>query len=81
MIFPAMIGLLALAPSMPADEEVSALTDADVASLVEELSPAPNRKWREIPWDLSLTNGQAMAAESKKPLFVWAMDGHPLGCT
>jgi hypothetical protein len=37
--------------------------------------------WETVPWQISLTIACAMARESDKPLFVWAMDGHPLGCT
>jgi len=37
--------------------------------------------WRSIPWRIDLLAAQAEAAEQRRPLFVWAMDGHPLGCT
>ena len=37
--------------------------------------------WRTIPWEISLINAQNIAAREKKPIFIWAMDGHPLGCT
>lgn len=37
--------------------------------------------WRTIPWKTSLIKAQNVAAREKKPIFIWAMDGHPLGCT
>ena len=37
-------------------------------------------KWREIGWIPSLWAGVEMAAEKQKPIFVWAMNGDPLGC-
>jgi hypothetical protein len=37
--------------------------------------------WRTIPWKISLLEAQNLAAKEKKPIFIWAMDGHPLGCT
>jgi hypothetical protein len=37
-------------------------------------------KWQEIPWLPSLGEGIQLANEKKKPLFVWAMNGDPLGC-
>lgn len=49
--------------------------------LFEELTPPEGEVWRSIPWETSLLEAQAAAAESQKPLFIWAMDGHPLGCT
>jgi hypothetical protein len=46
-----------------------------------ELQPSPDEAWRTIPWQTSLIGAQAVAAREQKPLFIWAMDGHPLGCT
>ncbi len=37
-------------------------------------------KWREIGWIPSLWSGRQAANEKQKPLFVWAMNGDPLGC-
>ncbi len=37
-------------------------------------------KWQQIPWLPSLREGMQLANEKKKPLFVWAMNGDPLGC-
>ena len=49
--------------------------------LFSEIAPQEGEAWRSIPWETELLDAQAMAAESGKPLFIWAMDGHPLGCT
>jgi len=37
--------------------------------------------WRTIDWQTDLIIAQQQAVEQQKPLFIWAMDGHPLGCT
>ncbi len=37
--------------------------------------------WRTIPWQTDLLAAQRLALHQDKPLFIWAMDGHPLGCT
>ncbi len=37
--------------------------------------------WNEIPWQLSLSEAIQQAVQKNRPLFIWAMDGHPLGCT
>lgn len=37
--------------------------------------------WRTIDWQTDLIVAQQRAVEQQKPLFIWAMDGHPLGCT
>ena len=57
------------------------LTEADFERLHDELRPAADEPWLTIPWKVALLNAQQIAAEEKKPLFIWAMDGHPLGCT
>lgn len=57
------------------------LTDEEFTALHAKLQPAKDEPWRTIPWKSSLVEAQATAAREKKPLFIWAMDGHPLGCT
>ena len=49
--------------------------------LFSEIAPPEGEVWRSIPWQTELLEAQAMSAEAQKPLFIWAMDGHPLGCT
>ena len=59
----------------------NAVTEAEFTSLHRDLQPTGEETWRMIPWKTSLLEAQALAAKEKKPLFLWAMDGHPLGCT
>ncbi|MFK7817162.1 MAG: hypothetical protein AB8G99_00465 [Planctomycetaceae bacterium] len=72
------LGLVLLTCFLPTSDE---LTESDFVSLHKQLQPAPDETWRTIPWRLSLLDAQRQAAAEKKPLFIWAMDGHPLGCT
>ena len=58
-----------------------ALDSDSFAKLHSELKPDPSETWRQIPWKISVLEGQRLAAREGKPLFIWAMDGHPLGCT
>jgi hypothetical protein len=57
------------------------LTEAKFKQLHAELQPAPDEPWRTIPWKIALLDAQQTAAKENKPIFIWAMDGHPLGCT
>lgn len=41
----------------------------------------PNEAWRTIPWKIELLAAQREAAQRQMPIFIWAMDGNPLGCT
>lgn len=61
---------------------VGGLALSEFESLHQRLQPASGEAWRTIPWKTSLLEAQAQAeaARSGKPLFIWAMDGHPLGC-
>ena len=49
--------------------------------LMKELQAPEKTGWRSIPWKTSLLEAQRIGARQRKPLFIWAMDGHPLGCT
>jgi hypothetical protein len=37
--------------------------------------------WARIPWRTDLWQARRLAAEQGKPILLWEMDGHPLGCT
>jgi hypothetical protein len=56
------------------------LTLEEFDKLHRELRPDKDEAWRTIPWKTSLLEAQAEAGRDKKPIFIWAMDGHPLGC-
>ena len=49
-------------------------------TLHSELKPK-DEVWKSIPWQLSLLEAQKLALKDEKPIFIWAMDGHALGCT
>lgn len=58
------------------------LADADLEKRVAEVLPsAAENRYLQIPWRLDLMAARAEAAREKKPIFVWMMNGHPLGCT
>ena len=46
------------------------------------IKPKSNEgKWAGIPWRTSLWEARQEAAHEGKPILLWEMDGHPLGCT
>ena len=57
------------------------ITEKEFRELQEALTPDENELWRTIPWKIALLDAQRTAATQRKPIFIWAMDGHPLGCT
>ena len=57
------------------------LTEEEFHKSHRGLQPDPNATWRMIPWKVSVPDAQATAVGKREPIFIWAMDGHPLGCT
>lgn len=62
--------------------------------LAQELTPDTFEKWREyvrpseaetrwerVPWRAEFWGAVVEATEQKKPILLWAMNGHPLACT
>ena len=76
-----LIAVLSVSPLYAALVSAGELTDAEFKRLHKLLRPAPDEAWRTIPWKISLLDAQQNAVSAKKPIFIWAMDGHPLGCT
>jgi hypothetical protein len=63
----------------PAKSEVKAATlDEKIAGVIPKPSEEP---WTTIPWRCDLAAARAEANRVGKPLFVWMMNGNPLGCT
>ena len=56
------------------------LSDDRFRTLHEQLRPPADEVWRKVPWKVSLVEAQNEAARLKKPIFIWSMDGNPLGC-
>jgi len=61
--------------------QAQSLTQERFRELHQELQPSADDPWRTIPWKTSLLEAQQQACKTKQPIFIWAMDGHPLGCT
>ncbi len=37
--------------------------------------------WQELPWETTYRDGLLRASADEKPLLLWVMNGHPMGCT
>lgn len=61
-----------------AAETVESEFDRNIAAIL----PKPSEeRWLQIPWRTDLAAARAEANREGKPLFLWMMDGNPLGCT
>ena len=49
--------------------------------VVKEITPSKvESRWLEIDWKTDLWEARKEAARTGKPIYLWEMDGHPLGC-
>ncbi len=77
-----LAGGLACLLAAPAVHAAPPARDADLARLKALIRPeAKEQKWEQVPWRTSLWQARQEAAERGKPILLWEMDGHPLGCT
>ncbi len=58
------------------------LNDTTFDAWAERIAPREDElAWRAIPWRGVFCDAVVEAEEAGKPLLIWAMNGHPLGCT
>jgi hypothetical protein len=73
-----------LFPALAAAAEPASalLTPAQFTNLHALIKPQPKEeRWAQIPWLTNLWQARQRAAAEGKPILLWEMDGHPLGCT
>lgn len=58
------------------------LTDKNYDAWRKHIRPDTGElAWQEIPWATTFKDGIVAADAAGKPLLLWTMNGHPLGCT
>jgi hypothetical protein len=90
VVLSAALAFSACAAPTSFDEEDADFAAIEPVPLSAETLPA----WREyilpdgddlayasIPWHVTFGEGMDAARAAGKPLLMWAMNGHPLGCT
>ena len=51
------------------------------AAVLKTVRPAAGEDlYAQVPWLTSLWEARKTAAAAGKPILLWEMDGHPLGC-
>lgn len=79
-----LLGCLAtLALTAPAVAQDSPeLTDRTYTRLRDYVLPDEEEdRWRHVDWKSSYWDAVVEAQKAKKPILLWAMNGHPLGHT
>jgi hypothetical protein len=64
---------------LPAAEPITPGSFARLHALVKP--SGGEDRWAAVPWLTSLWQARQVAAREGKPILLWEMDGHPLGCT
>jgi hypothetical protein len=84
LLFWGMITTLVGIASLCRPASISAappFTDEDAARLRKVIHPLPGEDpFETIPWETNLWDARVKAAAAGKPILLWEMDGHPLGC-
>ncbi len=66
---------------VPAPQFPTSMADHEFEAIRTAVRPAPGEDpIDEIPWQISLWDARVLAAKDGKPILLWEMDGHPLGC-
>ena len=77
-----LVALALLVPAMALAEPPPPLAPEEVERWLATLRPkAEEEAWREIGWRPTLWQAVRDAHREHKPVLLWAMNGHPLGCT
>jgi hypothetical protein len=81
-------GLSSAAPARgdPADplakNSLPELNDGTFQTLLDTILPKKrDLRWQAVPWRASFWDAVLRGAETDRPVLLWAMNGHPLGCT
>lgn len=63
-----------------ATAEPPRLTDETYEYWRDYIVPSPEElRWQQIPWQPTWTEAFTQAKKENKPIYVFAMNGHPLG--
>ena len=73
--------VLVLATAISAASAQTLSEDSFDALLAAVLPGEDELAWREIPWATQLGEAALRADAAGRPILLWAMSGHPLGCT
>jgi hypothetical protein len=69
-------------PDVPAAKAKVELNNQNYADWRKHILPDTGElAWQQIPWATTFKDGIVAADAAGKPLLLWTMNGHPLGCT
>ncbi|MBI2808609.1 MAG: hypothetical protein HYX68_26775 [Planctomycetes bacterium] len=78
LVVPTWAGLMLAVFALHAAEPIKPAQFEKLHALIKP--QAHEEKYMQIPWLTSLWEARQQAAKEGKPILLWEMDGHPLGC-
>ena len=68
-------------PDVVAAYEAGVQTRQQFQTVADFVRPSEkDSRWRQVPWTPDLWEAIKTSSTKKKPMFIWAMNGDPLGC-
>lgn len=81
-MFAFALSLAAAAVPQDAPQVAPQLSATTFAAWRDHIAPVQDEdRWLQIDWHDSVSAGVQAAAKQQRPLLLWLMNGHPLGCT
>jgi hypothetical protein len=87
LMVPSVVGQVAKPPAEPAALKAArarlpVLDEKTRISWRDHILPrAKELTWERLPWIASFERALSAARVTRRPLLLWVMNGHPLGCT
>ena len=76
------VAILVLSQAIPVQGDEPTLSPAKLKKWIDFITPAKGElRWQKIPWRSQYWTAVVEAQAADKPILLWAMNGHPLGCT
>ena len=76
------LSIACLIPAAAGSAGAQSLRGRTIDEWRERIEPrASELAYAEIPWHASFWEAERVAQREQKPILLWAMNGHPLGCT
>ena len=72
-------GANTMAPPAPPPAPLTLETLDDWMTLIQPIGDEV--RWQDIPWRASMWQAVVDAQAQRRPVLLWTMNGHPMGCT
>lgn len=73
---------LSVSAFMYSGDSAFARVSKNLNNEIASVLPTPQEdRWLQVPWRTSLMPARVEAQNLNRPMFLWIMNGNPMGCT